>query len=132
MAFVPSSAPQQEAEEYISLCLKNQMTPDPDPADHLWQNTNVLKITAVHMDPHLPVIHMVRMKIHRKKSFLLLRIQLLKHITCRIRNSSTKSFKALVFHPRINVYHLILHTVIINKFHCLFILFKLFIPTLST
>ena len=43
MAFVPSSAPQQEAEEYISLCLKNQMTPDPDPADHLWQNTNVLK-----------------------------------------------------------------------------------------
>ena len=78
------------------------------------------------MDPHLPVIHMVRMKIHRKKSFLLLRIQLLKHITCRIRNSSAKSFKALIFHLRINVYHLILHTVIINKFHCFFILFKLF------
>ena len=131
MVFVPSSARQQEAEEYISLCPKNRMIPDPDPADRIWQNTNVLKITAVHMDPHLPVIHMVRMKIHRKKSFLLLRIQLLKHITCRIRNSSAKSFKALVFHLRINVYHLILHTVIINKFYCFFILFLLPSPAES-
>ena len=43
MVFVPSSVPLQAAEEYISLCRKNQMTPDPDPVDPLWQNTDVLK-----------------------------------------------------------------------------------------